>query len=175
MLKELWRSAAEAEAEAAAKDAEARAAHEKALAKAAEAQAAEARAAEDALAAVLRLQARMRGWRARINLPGREERHYRATLQAAKRAQCDGQYEQARDLLLHLYCLRGRAETRLSAANMTLRLGEPAAALTEYQHLERTCAHRLGDRAMQVLRMKSEEAARACAEIVEGLLAAARG
>ena len=66
------------------------------------------------------------------------------------RAQAKQRHHEARELFLHLYSLRGRAETRLSAANMTLRMGETAAALAEYETLERRFASRLGSKALQV-------------------------
>ena len=85
-------------------------------------------------------------------------RHYRATLQAANRANAAGQYANARELFFELYMLKGRIETRLSAANMTLKLGEVAAALAEYQYFDDELFGTLTPKGQKVLRVKLAEA-----------------
>ena len=108
--------------------------------------------------AAMRLQASARGHITRKYSPDKEERHYRATLQAANRANAAGQYANARELFFELYMLKGRIETRLSAANMTLKLGEVAAALAEYQYFDDELFGTLTPKGQKVLRVKLAEA-----------------
>ena len=60
------------------------------------------------------------------------EDRYREILSRAIKENSEGRFGKARELFFRLYELKGHYETRLSAANMTLKMGEAHAALVEY-------------------------------------------
>ena len=91
--------------------------------------------------------------------PESPEDRYREILSRAIKENSEGRFGKARELFFRLYELKGHYETRLSAANMTLKLGESHAALVEYLTI---AEHRedLSERGQATLDDKLEEARR---------------
>ena len=107
--------------------------------------------------AAVALQAAARGMQSRRSTPKGDEKTYLAKLHSAVAANKSGNYIEARELFLDIYCLKGHMESRLSAANMTFKLGEVHAALAEYVRIHSLRAS-LGSRGQTVLDAKHSEA-----------------
>ena len=96
---------------------------------AAQEEAAEAKA--EAAAVKVQAISRGRATRERVDLT----KTYVDTMQAGQAANKAGEYEKARDLFLEAYEMTGRAEPRISATNMRLKLFEVDKAIEEYEDM----------------------------------------
>ena len=83
--------------------------------------------------AAVRLQATLRGRQARAQVD--LTKIYIERLQEGQQANRSGEYRKARELFLEAYGMTGRAEPRISATNMRLKLFEVDEAIDEYEEL----------------------------------------
>ena len=92
------------------------------------------------------------------------EETYRTKLEQAMVANSLGQFYEARELFFDVFSLKGTIETRLSAANMTMKLGEVHAALAEYEKLDEY-RDMLSERGKAILDVKRSEATHAAKQV----------